>query len=79
MINVSTYCPVCDRHVGQPGPGELLGAYIGPAAKATALYLRYELNASDRKISRFFAEFFGLKFVPASAFGFERQAAVTTS
>jgi hypothetical protein len=56
------------------GPAELPGSYIGPAAKATALYMRYELNVSDRKISRFFGEFFGLKFVPASAYGFERQA-----
>ncbi len=50
------------------------GAYIGPVAKATAAYLRYELNVPDRKISRFFHDFFGLKFVPASAYGFERQA-----
>jgi transposase-like protein len=56
------------------GPGELPGSYSEPAAKATALYLRYELNVSDRKISRFFADFFGLKFVPASVYGFERQA-----
>jgi transposase len=69
------YCPDCDREVWQPGPGELPGAYIGPAAKATAIYLRYKLNASDRKISEFFADFFGLRFVPASAYGFERQAA----
>lgn len=68
------YCPQCDRDILRPGPGELLGSYIGPAAKATALYLRYELNVSDRKISRFFLDFFGLKFVPASAYGFERQA-----
>lgn len=67
-------CPDCDRQVLQPGPGELLGSYIGPAAKATALYLRYELQVPDRKISRFFRDFFGLKFVPASAYGFERQA-----
>jgi len=68
------HCPDCDREVWQPGPGELPGAYIGPAAKATAIYLRYKLNASDRKISEFFADFFGLRFVPASAYGFERQA-----
>jgi transposase len=74
FVHQQSYCPVCDCLVVQPGPGELLGAYIGPAAKATAIYMRYELNVSDRKISRFFAEFFGLKFVPASAFGFERQA-----
>jgi len=33
------------------------------------------LNVPYRKISRFFADFFGLKFVPATAYGFERQAA----
>ena len=74
FVHQQAYCPVCDCMVVQPGPGELLGAYIGPAAKATAIYMRYELNVPDRKISRFFADFFGLKFVPASAFGFERQA-----
>lgn len=69
------YCPECDRWVWQAGPGELPGAYIGPAAKATAIYLRHELNVSERKITRFFRDFFGLSFVPASAYGFEKQAA----
>jgi transposase len=68
------YCPHCDQAVWQPGPGEMPGAYIGPAAKATATYLRYQLNVPVRKISQFFADFFGLRFVPASAYGFERQA-----
>lgn len=68
------YCPRCDKNVWLPGPGEMPGAYIGPAAKATATYLRYQLNVPDRKISQFFSDFFGLKFVPASAYGFERQA-----
>lgn len=68
------HCPACDREVWQCGPGEMPGAYIGPAAKATAAYLRYQLNVPDRKISQFFRDFFGLKFVPASAYGFERQA-----
>jgi transposase len=74
-VHQQAYCPQCERNVLLPGPAELLGCYIGPAAKATAIYLRYELNVPDRKISRFFADFFGLKFVPASAYGFERQAA----
>lgn len=68
------YCPQCDRNVWTPGPGEMPGAYIGPAAKATAAYLRYQLNVPDRKISQFFSDFFALRFVPASAYGFERQA-----
>ena len=73
-IHQQAHCRCCDRNVIAPGPGELPGSYIGPAAKATAIYLRYELNVPVRKISRFFADFFGLKFVPASAYGFERQA-----
>jgi transposase len=68
------YCPRCDKNVHLPGPGEMPGAYIGPAAKATAIYLRYQLHVPERKISQFFSDFFGLKFVPASAYGFERQA-----
>src|SRR6266404_1499167 len=67
------FCGRCDKNVWLPGPGEMPGAYIGPAAKATAAYLRYQLNVPDRKISQFFSDFFGLKFVPASVFGFERQ------
>jgi hypothetical protein len=74
-VHQQAHCPHCNRSVLQPGPGELLGSYIGPAAKATALYLRYECNVSCRKISRWFDDFFGLQFVPASAYGFERQAA----
>jgi hypothetical protein len=73
-LHQQAYCGHCDRNVVQPGPGELLGSYIGPAAKSTAIYLRYELNVPCRKISRFFGDFFGLTFVPASAYGFERQA-----
>ena len=69
------HCPQCDKDVWLLGPGEMPGAYIGPAAKATAAYLRYQLNVPHRKISQFFGDFFGLKFVPASAYGFERQAA----
>jgi hypothetical protein len=74
-VHQQAYCPHCKRKVRQAGAGELPGSYIGPATKATAIYLRYELNVPTRKISRFFADFFGLKFVPASAYGFERQAA----
>ena len=69
-----TYCARCDKNLWLPGPGEMPSAYIGPVAKATAAYLRYQLNVPDRKISQFFSDFFGLKFVPASVFGFERQA-----
>jgi transposase len=70
-----SYCTHCDRLVHQLGPNELEGAYIGPVAKATAAYLRQELRISYRKASRLFKDLFGLDFVPASAYGFDRQAA----
>lgn len=73
-VHQQAHCPHCQRDLIAAGPGELLGSYIGPAAKATAIYLRFELHVPNRKISRFFQDFFGLKFVPASAYGFERQA-----
>jgi len=73
-LHHQAHCPECARDLLLPGPGELPGSYIGPAAKATAIYLRYQLQVPTRKISQFFADFFGLKFVPASAYGFERQA-----
>jgi transposase len=69
------WCPQCERLVWQSAPGELPGAYIGPVAKATATYLRYQLHVPYRKVSQFFHDFFGLQFVPASAYGFDRQAA----
>lgn len=69
------WCPACDRTLSQSGPGELPGSYIGPVAKSTATYLRHTLGISHRKISRFFQEIFGLRFVPASSLGFDSQAA----
>jgi transposase len=69
------YCPHCQRTVCQSGPGELPGSYIGPADKSTSTYLRHTLGISHRKISRFFHEFFGLRFAPASSLGFDTQAA----
>ena len=69
------FCPDCQRIISQSGPGELPGSYIGPVAKSTSTYLRHTLGISHRKISRFFNEFFGLRFVPASSLGFDSQAA----
>ena len=48
------YCARCDKKVWQSGPGEMPGAYIGPAAKATAAYLRYQLNVPKRGRSYIF-------------------------
>ena len=69
------WCPRCHRPVVQAGAGELLHAPIGPVAKSVALYLRYGIGISYRKTAALFREVFGLPFVPASALGFDRQAA----
>ena len=68
-------CGRCHRPVVQAGEGELLNAPIGPVAKSAALYLRYRMGIPYRKTAELFQELFGLKFVPASALGFDRKAA----
>jgi len=69
------FCARCHQPVVQAGPGELLNAPIGPVAKSVAIYLRYRMGLPYRKTAELFREVFGLKFVPASALGFDRKAA----
>jgi hypothetical protein len=52
-----------------------LNAPIGPVAKSVAIYLRSRIGIPYRKTTELFRELFGLKFVPASALGFDRKAA----
>ena len=59
----------------EAAPGELVHAPIGPVAKSAAVYLRYRLGLPYRKVQLLFEEMFGLRFVPASALGFDRLAA----
>jgi transposase len=68
-------CMRCHRPVVQAGEGELLNAPIGPVAKSVAIYLRYRMGIPYRKTTELLRELFGLKFVPASALGFDRKAA----
>jgi transposase len=67
-------CVRCHRPVIQAGEGELLNAPIGPVAKSVALYLRYRMGIPYRKTTELLRELYGLKFVPASALGFDRKA-----
>ena len=69
------FCPRCNRSVVQAAEGELLNAPIGPVAKSVAIYLRYRIGIPYRKTTELLRELFGLKFVPASALGFDRKAA----
>ena len=74
-LHGQAFCRRCHRAVVQAGEGELLNAPIGPVAKSVAIYLRYRIGISYRKTTEMFRELFGLKFVPASALRFDRQAA----
>jgi transposase len=68
------WCPCCERNVIQAAPGELLGSAIGPIAKATAVYLRYGIGLTYRKVQKVFTQLFNLRFVPATALNFDRAA-----
>lgn len=74
-LHEQAFCARCNRPVVQPGEGELLNSPIGPVAKSAAVYLRYSMGLSYRKLSVLFRDMFGLDFVPASAVGFDRKAA----
>lgn len=73
-LHHEAFCSRCNRPVIQAAEGELLNAPIGPVAKSAAIYLRYRIGMTYRKVQEVFRDLFGLKFVPASAVGFDRQA-----
>jgi len=75
FLHGQAFCTRCNRPVVQAGEGELLNTPIGPVAKSVAIYLRYRIGIPYRKTTEMFWELFGLKFVPASALGFDRKAA----
>ena len=74
-LHGQAFCARCNPPVVQAGESELLNAPIGPVAKSAALYLRYRIGIPYRKTTELLRELFGLKFVPASALGFDRKAA----
>ena len=74
-LHEQSFCSICNRPVIQAGEGELLNSHIGPVAKSVAIYLRYHIGVSYRKTAELFSRLFGLNFVPASAFGFDKKAA----
>jgi transposase len=73
-VHKEAYCRRCGRSVVKAGEGELLHAPIGPVAKSVALYLRYRIGMTYRKVGEVFKDVFGLEFVPGSALGFDRTA-----
>jgi transposase len=74
-VHAEAFCPRCNRTVVGAGPDEIPNAPIGPLAKSTAGYLRYEIGISYRKVQRMLEDLFGLSCVPASLVGFDNKAA----
>lgn len=74
-VHEEAFCPCCNRTVVGAGPDEIPNAPIGPLAKSTAGYLRYEIGISYRKVQRIFDDLFGMTCVPASFVGFDNKAA----
>jgi len=73
-VHEQAFCSQCRRSVMQAAPDEILHAPIGPVAKATAMYLRYEVCIPYRKVVEIFKVLFGLTAVPASLVGFDQKA-----
>jgi hypothetical protein len=73
--HVRARCRQCRRWVNQPGEGEILGARIGPRARAIASFLRNDIGISLRKVPRAIAELLELSFVPATLLNFEKMLA----
>ena len=74
-VHEEAFCPRCNRAVVGAGPDEIPNAPIGPLAKSTAGYLRYEIGISYRKVQRILEDLFGISCVPASLVGFDNKAA----
>ena len=69
------YCSNCQKVFYPKGEDELIGSYIGPNAKAFAVYLKYKIKVSDRDIVDLFYRTFNLKVDPSSIPGFRNQLA----
>jgi len=67
------YCKKCQKVVCGKGNNELPGSYVGPAAKAFAVFLKYGIKISDRDIALLFEKMFNLKVAPSSIVGFRDQ------
>ena len=74
FIHHQGFCSKCKRPVITAAKGELVNCQIGPMTKAAAVFLRYGLRISYRKVQELFYVFFNMPFVPASAMAFDRSA-----
>ena len=76
FVHEQCYCHTCRRVVYRVAPGEIPGCQIGPATRAVATHLRYDLQIPYRKVRHILQNLFGMPLVPASALAFDRKATV---
>jgi len=67
------YCRCCKKVVSSKGKDETPRSYIGPKAKAFAVFLRYAVKISERDVKALFAKAFNLTIVPSSIAGFRNS------
>jgi len=67
------WCPNCKKTVHGTGIDEIPASYIGPNAKALAVFLHYQMSVPYRKIKTLFKEMFCLDIDPTSCIGFDKQ------
>ena len=67
------YCRGCKKVVSSLGKDELANSYIGPKAKALAVFLRYAVKISERDVKNLFEKAFNLNIVHSSIAGFRDQ------
>lgn len=64
------YCKHCRKIVSSKGKDEIANSYIGPKAKALAVFLKYVVKISERDIKNIFEKIFDLKVTASSITGF---------
>jgi len=69
------YCFDCQKIFCPKGEDELILSYIGPVAKAFAVFLKNDIKMSERDIQRLFKKVWGLEIVASSVTGFRNQLA----
>jgi transposase len=67
------YCKGCKNVVSSLGKDEMANSYIGPRAKALAVFLRYGVKVSERDVKNLFEKAFNLNIVHSSIAGFRDQ------
>ncbi len=67
------YCKGCKKVVSSLGKNEMVNSYIGPKAKALAVFLRYGIKISERDVKNLFEKAFNLNIVHSSIAGFRDQ------